>query len=69
MAVDAKLNANSADGATKDLKTIENKIVLRLKRILTEQSAEDIDSNKVAIYVCVLFVLYVLFFSSLCENF
>jgi len=69
VAVDAKLNANSADGATKDLKTIENKIVLRLKRILTEQSAEDIDSNEVAIYVCVLFVLYVLFFSSLCENF
>jgi len=69
VAVDAKLNANSADGATKDLKTIENKIVLRLKRILTEQSAEDIDSNEVAIYVFVLFVLYVLFFSLLCENF
>ena len=64
MAVDAKLNANSADGATKDLKTIENKIVLRLKRILTEQSAEDIDSNEVAIYVCVLvcFICFVFFF-------
>jgi len=47
VALDAKLNANNICGAGKDLKVIENKIVLRLKRILAEQSAEDTDSNEV----------------------
>jgi len=33
--------------AGRDIKTIEKKIVLRLKRILTEHSASDTDSDQV----------------------
>jgi len=46
VAVDAKLNSNG-ESAGKDLKTIENKIVLRLKRILTEHFAEETDVDEV----------------------
>jgi len=46
VAVDAKLNANG-ETAGRDIKTIEKKIVLRLKRILTEHSASDTDSDQV----------------------
>jgi len=46
VAVDAKLNINS-DSAERDLKIVENKLVSRLKRILTECSADDTDSDKV----------------------
>jgi len=51
VAVDAKLTVNS-NNAGIDLKTIENKIVLRLKRILAEHSAGDTDSDKVKSLKC-----------------
>jgi len=46
VAVDAKLNINSNSVGT-DIKMIENKIVLRLKRILADLSADDTDSDDV----------------------
>jgi len=46
VALDAKLNVEK-DSAGKDLETIEKKIVLRLRRMLTEHSADDIDSSGV----------------------
>jgi len=46
VAVDAKLDV-TGESAGKDLKTIENKIVLRLKRILAEHSVVDTDSHEV----------------------